>query len=113
MPGIWAQSPREETIPKLCKTLRHSIGRTGQSPDSLCFAALGLQVSLWLGAISWQPSIIAAQPSRTKAARALRALLRAESQGAEAVMQVIPYLQHINLSYAYLHIAFQIFSSHH
>ncbi len=29
------------------------------------------------------------QPSRTKAARALKALLRAETQGAEAVMQVI------------------------
>ncbi|KAK9841599.1 hypothetical protein WJX74_008537 [Apatococcus lobatus] len=46
------------------------------------------QVSLWLGAISIQPTGTAVQPSRTKAARALRALLQAETQGAEAVMQV-------------------------
>ncbi|KAK9868701.1 hypothetical protein WJX84_004043 [Apatococcus fuscideae] len=46
------------------------------------------QVSLWLGAISMQPQMISTQLSRTKAARALRALMRAEAQGAEAVMQV-------------------------
>ena len=74
-PGVWCA----------VNVVALPIGRTDVE---VAQAGSDLQVSLWLGAISVQSTGTAVQPSKTKAARALQALLRAEAQGAEAVMQV-------------------------